>query len=727
MIEMLNSNWQEEVKKCWLENNYARVATLYETAINAEPEIKSHYWYLGLTLLLKGEEAEAQTAWLLGMGDGDGEEIDKWTLELVEILEAEAERQRLEVGNYNLAWAIRQHIREINPNNCNNLLHLIGLSTLTRTYTSEILAEVEIVELLNSEVELDIDLNLLMQVLSNIADTIPDDSSFSKLIEAITPHISEKQSFINNLIILIYKIAYSAKSYELAIQLTEWGLKLSPDHPELIYSLSTFYQDIKEYTKGIEIAQLCYSQRKSLGAKVCASLLLLRGLRSAGGHWDRFYSTLENHKSLINELILEQPTSLNSAVTVRLFSSTFFFPYFQDKLRENMYLRREVAKISLLNVEKYAAKQVKKCRQWQSRIPSRSKRLKIGYISHCLKTHSVGWLARWLFINHDREKFELFAYLFAAQISGDDLQEWYVSTVDKAQKLALDSLEAAEKIAEDEIDILVDLDSLTLTNTCETMAIKPAPVQVTWLGWDASGLSTIDYYIADPYVLPEDAQEYYGEKIWRLPQSYIAVDGFEIGVPTLKREHLDIPENAVIYFTAQRGYKYHQHTAQLQIEILKEVPNSYFLVKGLADQEALKDFYAEITEAKGVDSDRIKFLPLAPSEQIHRANLQIADVVLDTYPYNGVTTTMETLWMCIPMVTLVGQQFAARNSYTMMMNAGITEGIAWSDEEYVQWGIRLGKDEKLRQEISWKLRKSKQTAPLWNAKQFTREMEKAYE
>ncbi|NEP97350.1 MAG: O-linked N-acetylglucosamine transferase, SPINDLY family protein, partial [Okeania sp. SIO2F5] len=110
-----------------------------------------------------------------------------------------------------------------------------------------------------------------------------------------------------------------------------------------------------------------------------------------------------------------------------------------------------------------------------------------------------------------------------------------------------------------------------------------------------------------------------------------------------------------------------------------------------------------------------------------RANLGIADIVLDTYPYNGATTTLETLWMCIPMVTRVGQQFAARNSYTMMINAGITEGIAWSDEEYVEWGIRLGKDEKLRQEISWKLRKSRQTAPLWNAKQFTREMEKAYE
>lgn len=123
----------------------------------------------------------------------------------------------------------------------------------------------------------------------------------------------------------------------------------------------------------------------------------------------------------------------------------------------------------------------------------------------------------------------------------------------------------------------------------------------------------------------------------------------------------------------------------------------------------------------------MKFLPQVALEATHRANLAIADVVLDTYPYNGATTTLETLWMCLPLVTRVGQQFAARNSYTMMMNAGITEGISWTDEEYIEWGIRLGKDAKLRQEISWKLRQSRQTAPLWNAKQFTREMEKAYE
>ncbi|MBE9202126.1 O-linked N-acetylglucosamine transferase, SPINDLY family protein, partial [Nodularia sp. LEGE 06071] len=223
------------------------------------------------------------------------------------------------------------------------------------------------------------------------------------------------------------------------------------------------------------------------------------------------------------------------------------------------------------------------------------------------------------------------------------------------------------------------------------------------------------------------AQDYYQEKIWRLPQTYVAVDGFEVNVPTLRREQLDIPDDAVVYFVTQKAYKRHIDHTKLQIEIIKQVPNSYLLIKGHADEDASRKFYGDLAKSQDVDINRFKFLPIMPTEAIHRANLSIADVVLDTSPYNGATTTLETLWREIPLVTKVGQQFAARNSYTMMINAGITEGIAWSDEEYVEWGVRLGKDENLRQQISGKLRQGKKNAPLWNGEQFTREMEKAYQ
>jgi predicted O-linked N-acetylglucosamine transferase (SPINDLY family) len=344
--------------------------------------------------------------------------------------------------------------------------------------------------------------------------------------------------------------------------------------------------------------------------------------------------------------------------------------------------------------------------------------------------HSVGWLARWLIQHHDHNQFEIYGY-FIGQKPDDILQQWYIANVDHACIIGIDcpidSAEIAQRIHDDNIDILVDLDSITLDISCGVMALKPAPIQLTWLGWDASGILGIDYYIADPYVLPESAQSYYCEKIWRLPQTYVAVDGFEVGIPTLRREDLKIPEDAIVFLSTQKGHKRHPETTKLQMQIVKEVPNSYFLIKGAADEAALQSFFTTVAAEVGVTPDRLRFLPETPLEATHRANLAIADVVLDTFPYNGATTTLETLWMGIPIVTRVGNQFAARNSYTMMKNAGIDEGIAFTDAEYIEWGVRLGTDAALRQQIAWKLRQSRHSAPLWNAKQFTREMERAYE
>jgi predicted O-linked N-acetylglucosamine transferase (SPINDLY family) len=259
------------------------------------------------------------------------------------------------------------------------------------------------------------------------------------------------------------------------------------------------------------------------------------------------------------------------------------------------------------------------------------------------------------------------------------------------------------------------------------MALKPAPVQVTWLGWDASGLASIDYFIVDPYVLSKQAQQHYSETLWCLPQTYIAVDGFEEGIPSLRRTDLGIDPDAVVYLSSQSGAKRHPVTAALQMQIIKQVPNSIFLIKAVGDAEVIQNFFICIAEQEGVDSDRLRFFPWDPDEYTHRANLLIADVVLDTYPYNGATTTLETLWMGLPLVTRVGDIFSARNSYAFMMNVGVTEGIAWNDAEYVDWGIRLGTDAGLRQQVAWKLKQSRQSSPLWNAKQFTREMETAYQ
>jgi predicted O-linked N-acetylglucosamine transferase (SPINDLY family) len=283
----------------------------------------------------------------------------------------------------------------------------------------------------------------------------------------------------------------------------------------------------------------------------------------------------------------------------------------------------------------------------------------------------------------------------------------------------------AEKISQDNIDILVDLDSITNNTTCQVMALKPAPVQVTWLGFDASGIPAIDYYLADNYVLPADAQEYYREKIWRLPNSYICVDGVEVAYHSLRRDDLGIPEDAINYLTVQTGVKRNPETIRLQLQVLKAVPHSYLSIQGLSDAKSVKKLFFKVAEEEGINYERLKILPLYPTG-IYRANLRIADVVLDTYPFTGGMTTLDVLWMGIPLVTKVGQQWSSRNSYTLMVNAGISEGIAWSDEEYIDWGIKLGKDEQLRRKVIAKLDESRKTSPIWNARQFTKNVENAY-
>ncbi|WP_315787774.1 tetratricopeptide repeat protein [Fischerella sp. JS2] len=722
----------EYAYQCFIQGDYSQAANLYKQAIDAEPNVKSHCWYLGLSLLLQGQEVEAQTTWFMAIMEGEPDQVELWNDELVSILQAEVERWE-KISDSSTAYLLRLHIQEVQPKNLENLLHIVQLAIKLNKFSGDDLNFLKLIEILKSKSLVEINASLLIQVLQEVLECEPLHQSSLEFSEACLPHLENIPQFFAILLVTAITIAYSLRKPTQAVKFAELCLQIDAEDLELLRHLSAFYQNAGDYLKGIETAKKCYSllEAEALVDRVFANHLLLRGLINSGGYYEEGIAVLQRQESLLNELIEQHTTIDDYAQISRVLLSTFFFPYLRDQPQQTRKIQNQIAQLCQLYLQKYVSKRDNWYQKQQycihKKLDASNRRLKIGYLSHCFRQHSVGWLARWLFEYHNRDRFEIYNYFINYKDQQDPLQQWYTSTVEQARKMGIDSQEIAKQIYQDEIDILIDLDSLTLDISCEVMALKPAPVQATWLGWDASGIPAIDYYIADPYVLPESAQDYYKEKIWRLPQTYIAVDGFEVGVPTLRREHLNIPTDAVIYLSTQGGCKRHPDTVRLQMRILKAVPNSYFLIKGLADQEAIKVFFTQLAKEEGVDGERLRFLPEVPSEAIHRANLSIADVILDTYPYNGATTTMETLWMGIPLVTKVGEQFAARNSYTMMMNAGLTEGIAWTDGEYLDWGIRLGKDSALRQKIVCQLREFKKSAPLWNAQKFTQDMEKAYE
>lgn len=718
------TTWKEPAYEYLLKQDYLAVADYYEEALETEPENYNYYWYLGLAYLLLGQEEEAQATWLVAMSAGSSEEIEIWTTYLIEILATEAQRQE-SLGDYQKSWLIRGHLREITPNLINNLLELIRLEIILKIFTPEKLNDWQVIELLQqSPDDLLVNNDLLVQVLGQVLEfTAAETVAFAR---ASSAHISSLEIFIDTVVPIAVGIANQEGKVFFTIEMIKLCLELQPSNLWLLNELSHFYTLIHNYQQALKIAYQFYENCQTLPTKTFGNYRILYTL-IVSGNWQEVEFIAERHRELLGQIISQQPNEIESVVLTTLVGLTLPWLYLQDNLVENRWFQNQ---ISLLFHKNYSTEILASDRQSNSNssslIVDPNKPLKIGYIAHTFRKHSVGWLARWLLHYHDRKKFQTVVYL-GGEFEDEITEIWYKQKVDFVCHFQRDPHALAQQIREDEIDILVDLDSVTRNITCLVMAFKPAPVQVTWLGFDASGLPTIDYFIADPYVLPENAQAHYTEKLWRLPNTYLAVDGFEIGIPTLRRDDLGIPNDAVIYLSSHGGYKRHPATIRLQMRIIKEVANSYLLIKGIGDEQSVKQLFSQIAAEEGVDIKRLKFLPKDPNEYMHRANLQIADIALDTYPYNGATTTLEILWMGIPLVTRVGEQFAARNSYTFLRNVGVEEGIAWTEEEYIDWGIRLGKDKALREEVAWKLKKSKQTAPLWNGKQFTLEMEQAYQ
>lgn len=714
--------------------NYQAASSSYEELIEVNPEVRLYYWKLGLSLLLQEQEAEAQMCWMSVFVNGTEQEVEEWTGELADILEAEAQRQA-SLNAVQSSWLVRQHLKEVQPKNINNILALINLCIRLQYPFSELMSgDSGLLKLLADTENQTYDTAFLNVTLSLLLRNAPITEESLLLVMFCLNRSNHVHEIRDRLVPICVELERQYRSKE-AVLLGEKYLSIDPNDLEFLAHLPGWYEKSKDLASAIQAAtrriELCNGNPIE---EIFSRHLLIKLFLGTGGHWQEALKEIEiNRSALLNIQDFEKRPELFQIL--RLVSTSFFSPYISDSPTKNRQLINHVANLFSHEIREITPPEIEKNRLQKLETgrcelaEKKFRKLKIGYISYCLKRHSVGWIARWLIQNHNPNSFETYGYLIKFD-EQDPFQNWYAKQFNNACRVGIDCLdtgvEIAKRISADEIDILIDLDSITLDFTCEVMAHKPAPVQATWLGWDASGIPEIDYYITDNYVLPENAQDYYREKLWRLPETYVAVNGFEIEVPQLNRESLGIPTEAIIYLTAQGGYKRNPKAIRLQLSVIKGVPNSYLLVKGISSTEALQRLFYQIAEEVGIEQERIVFLPMVASEEVHRANLRIADIVLDTFPYNGATTTLETLWMEIPLVTLVGQQFSARNSYTMLKNVGVEEGIAWTEEEYINWGIRLGKDQELRKEIVWKLRESKKHAPLWDVDSFTRQMEKAY-
>jgi predicted O-linked N-acetylglucosamine transferase (SPINDLY family) len=720
-METRQQTLQEKAQQHFQSGEFTQAAALYEQMIEYEPDQVSHYWYLGLTYLLQNNEADAQTTWLYGLSQGNELQQSKWLAELQALLAVEADRQN-ELEHPESSWLVRQHIREFEPGNLTNLLKLICLSIELDKFDSAHLVEWNVIELLENSV-IEVSSELLLKTLEKITQKI--DQPILNFAQSCLQKLQGVSEWLTIYLEIARKTGFDYGQYSAAIELLNSCLLLQPNNIDLITFLARYQLKVYEYKAAIISVKKAIFFSQTPIQKSFANTLLLKVLIAAG-QWGEVREIASQYLQDIHELQNLPEIQFDSGLLQALIVSNGDLAYIQDNLAENRFYQNLVANLFKVSAQKTLPQFDHRQRSKISFCDDSTRKIKIGYIGSTFSPHSVSWLNRWVFAHHNKKEFEIHIYAFGEVLSHSFFQTWFEPHAHFITESRSDVKAMMNKIYKDEIDILVDLDSYTRDYTCTVMAAKPAPIQVTWLGNDASGLSTIDYFIADPYVLPEHAQVHYQEKIWRLPQTYIAVDGFEVSSPTLRREDLDITTDAIIYFSSQTALKRNPETVRLQLEIIKQVPNSYLLIKGLGDPVIIKAYFTELAHEVGLNPDRLRFLADCATEYEHRANLQIADVILDTYPYSGATTTLEALWVGVPLVTRLGETFSSRNSYAFLMNAGVTEGIAQSAQEYLDWGVRFGTDEALRKEVAWKLYQSRNISSLWDAKQFTRDLEVAY-
>lgn len=372
--------------------------------------------------------------------------------------------------------------------------------------------------------------------------------------------------------------------------------------------------------------------------------------------------------------------------------------------------------------ERHAARYMDHAPHGNSREPSRP--LRIGYVSADFREHPVGFFLEGV-LPHHSANCEIYCYFNSTQ--EDAITARLRAHVAHWRPISgLDDDAAAALIRADGIDILVDLSGHTAGHRLLVFARKPAPLQVTWLGYNnTSGLGNMDYLLADAGVIPPDTTQRFSERVLRLPGSYLCYVAPDYA-PAVKPPPC-IANGYVTFGCFNNLSKVTEAMRVLWAEILRRVPDARFILKSrqMADP-AVQQRYRDWFSAQGIAAERVTL----DGRYLDHAGLLgyygEIDIALDTHPYSGVTTTCEALWMGVPVVTLAGEKFISRNSAALLANVGLTELIADTPQQYVDTAVTLAADATRLAQLRSGQRERFSASPLGNAPLFVQHLEDAY-
>jgi predicted O-linked N-acetylglucosamine transferase (SPINDLY family) len=353
------------------------------------------------------------------------------------------------------------------------------------------------------------------------------------------------------------------------------------------------------------------------------------------------------------------------------------------------------------------------------------RRLRIGYLCGDFNQHATSLLLAGVLEAHDRTKFEITAYDYSAE-DGSPIRARVKAAFEHFVSLGTEGPAAsAARIAADDIDVLIDLKGYTERTRSEIMALRPAPIQVNFLGYVGTQAGDwIDYVIADADVLPDEEQVNWTEAAVHMPHSYYPNDRSRPRPePLTGRAAQGLPEHGIVFTCFNNPFKIAPQIFAIWMEVLKEVPDSVLWL--YENNEFVAGNLRATATSAGVDPARLVFAKPAPLDQ-HLARHGCADLFLDTLPYGAHTTGADALWAGVPVVTCTGRSWASRVGASLLHAVGLPELITSTLEEYKTLILALAADPARRAALRARLLEARDTAPLFDEVAFARGLEAAY-
>jgi predicted O-linked N-acetylglucosamine transferase (SPINDLY family) len=353
-------------------------------------------------------------------------------------------------------------------------------------------------------------------------------------------------------------------------------------------------------------------------------------------------------------------------------------------------------------------------------------KIRVGFMSSDLRSHPVAYFALPLFQHYDRDRFEVFAYSYYQGV--EDATQVLIREACTAFRWEQDisDRDAAQMIADDDLDMLIELGGSTYMNKLGVMAYKPAPLSASWVGYPFSaGLTTIDYLVVDPHMTPDDPSLMI-EKPMILPHAWYALGSRAFKAEPQVNPQSPFERNGFITFgTANNAYKYTPELIATWAEVLKAVPGSQFMfVRPECGSKYFRQNVLALFAKSDVPAERIRFETVRGR---HLPYYNEMDISLDAFPQTGGTTTCESMWMGAPVVTLVGPSVFERLSYSVLMNLDLPELCARTPEEYVAAASALANDRPRLAELRRTLRPRMQASHLGRTEEWARDYYEAIE